>query len=271
MMETYTFNVYRNAQAIVELRERIQGGRSTTRRRTSSPSSSRATNVVLDRYCGEGPVLQGGARLAAQFREDRRAVLDEDQRPVLEPRQRGPRRAAEVALRHRTPAAPAGRLRDPAGFAVATGNRMTTQAPTVSCRAVHDRDRSPVVLVGRQGRRLADPADGAVLVWEVTARYCSTRRPMWAYDMTFMLYGTFFMLGSAWTLQRGGHIRTDSFYSNGRRARRRASTSLLPRLLLPGDRDLRLARLGVLLESRSGRTSASSPSPGCRSSGRSSS
>jgi len=27
-----------------------------------------------------------------------------------------------------------------------------------------------------------------------------------------MLYGTFFMLGSAWTLQRGGHIRTDTFY-----------------------------------------------------------
>ena len=31
--------------------------------------------------------------------------------------------------------------------------------------------------------------------------------------MTFMLYGTFFMLGSAWTLQRGGHIRTDTFYA----------------------------------------------------------
>jgi TRAP-type mannitol/chloroaromatic compound transport system permease small subunit len=30
--------------------------------------------------------------------------------------------------------------------------------------------------------------------------------------MTFMLYGTFFMLGSAWTLQRGGHIRTDIYY-----------------------------------------------------------
>ena len=40
MMETYTFNVYRNAQAIVRLAQRVQGGRSTTRRRTSSPSSS---------------------------------------------------------------------------------------------------------------------------------------------------------------------------------------------------------------------------------------
>jgi TRAP-type mannitol/chloroaromatic compound transport system permease small subunit len=30
--------------------------------------------------------------------------------------------------------------------------------------------------------------------------------------MTYMLYGTFFMLGAAYTLRRGGHIRTDSFY-----------------------------------------------------------
>ncbi len=52
------------------------------------------------------------------------------------------------------------------------------------------------------------------LVWEVTARYGFNAPTEWAYDMTFMLYGTFFMLGSAWTLQRGGHIRTDSFYSN---------------------------------------------------------
>ena len=27
--------------------------------------------------------------------------------------------------------------------------------------------------------------------------------------MTFMLYGTFFMLGAAFTLQRKGHVRTD--------------------------------------------------------------
>jgi len=52
------------------------------------------------------------------------------------------------------------------------------------------------------------------LVWEVTARYGFNAPTECAYDMTFMLYGTFFMLGSAWTLQRGGHIRTDSFYAN---------------------------------------------------------
>ena len=50
------------------------------------------------------------------------------------------------------------------------------------------------------------------LVYEVTARYVFDAPTIWAYDMTYMLYGTFFMLGSAWTLQRGGHIRTDTFY-----------------------------------------------------------
>ncbi len=50
------------------------------------------------------------------------------------------------------------------------------------------------------------------LVWEVVARYFFDAPTVWAYDMTFMLYGTFFMIGSAWTLQRGGHIRTDVYY-----------------------------------------------------------
>ena len=51
------------------------------------------------------------------------------------------------------------------------------------------------------------------LVWEVAARYLLDAPTTWAYDMTFMLYGTFFMIGSAWTLQRGGHIRTDTYYA----------------------------------------------------------
>src|SRR6266545_2480593 len=58
------------------------------------------------------------------------------------------------------------------------------------------------------------------LVWEVTARYLFNAPTTWAYDMTFMLYGTFFMLGSAWTLQRGGHIRTDIYYANWSRRTR---------------------------------------------------
>ena len=51
------------------------------------------------------------------------------------------------------------------------------------------------------------------LVWEVVARYFFNAPTVWAYDMTFMLYGTFFMLGSAYTLHARGHIRTDSLYA----------------------------------------------------------
>jgi TRAP-type mannitol/chloroaromatic compound transport system permease small subunit len=52
----------------------------------------------------------------------------------------------------------------------------------------------------------------ASLVYEVGSRYLFDAPTVWAYDMTFMLYGTFFMLGAAYTLSNKGHIRTDSFY-----------------------------------------------------------
>jgi TRAP-type mannitol/chloroaromatic compound transport system substrate-binding protein len=95
MMETYTFNVYRNAQAIVRLKNEFKVEIHDTPKDFFPgvrPRNQRRARSLFR----EGRVLQGGARLAAQFREDRRALLDQDQRPVLEPRQRGPRRAAEV-------------------------------------------------------------------------------------------------------------------------------------------------------------------------------
>jgi len=50
------------------------------------------------------------------------------------------------------------------------------------------------------------------LTWEVGARYLFNAPTMWAYDLTFILYGSFFMLGAAFTLQRKGHVRTDMYY-----------------------------------------------------------
>lgn len=50
------------------------------------------------------------------------------------------------------------------------------------------------------------------LCYEVVVRYFFESPTIWAYDVTYMLYGTLFMLGAAYTLERGGHIRTDSFY-----------------------------------------------------------
>ena len=52
----------------------------------------------------------------------------------------------------------------------------------------------------------------AALTYEVVARYFFDAPTAWAYDMTFMLYGSHFMLGLAYTLAKKGHIRTDSFY-----------------------------------------------------------
>lgn len=52
----------------------------------------------------------------------------------------------------------------------------------------------------------------AALTYEVVARYFFDAPTEWAYDMTFMLYGSHFMLGLAYTLAKKGHIRTDSFY-----------------------------------------------------------
>ena len=50
------------------------------------------------------------------------------------------------------------------------------------------------------------------LVYEVFARYLFNAPTLWAYDMTYMLYGSHFMLGAAYTLAMQGHIRTDFFY-----------------------------------------------------------
>ena len=54
----------------------------------------------------------------------------------------------------------------------------------------------------------------AGLTYEVIARYLFHAPTIWAYDVAYMLYGSHFMLGAAYTLYKGGHIRTDIFYQN---------------------------------------------------------
>lgn len=53
----------------------------------------------------------------------------------------------------------------------------------------------------------------AVMTWEICVRYL-LRPTQWAFDLSYMLYGAMFMLGSAYTLYRGSHIRTDFLYQN---------------------------------------------------------
>jgi TRAP-type mannitol/chloroaromatic compound transport system permease small subunit len=50
------------------------------------------------------------------------------------------------------------------------------------------------------------------VTWEVVARHFFRAPTIWAFDVTYMLYGTHFMLGTAYTLMRIGHVRTDMLY-----------------------------------------------------------
>lgn len=58
---------------------------------------------------------------------------------------------------------------------------------------------------------LAIPLVGG-LAYEVVARYLFDAPTLWAYDITYMLYGSLFMLGAAHTLYKQAHIRTDILY-----------------------------------------------------------
>lgn len=50
------------------------------------------------------------------------------------------------------------------------------------------------------------------LAYEVIVRYAFNAPTIWAYDITYILYGSHFMLGAAYALYKGQHIRTDMFY-----------------------------------------------------------
>jgi TRAP-type mannitol/chloroaromatic compound transport system permease small subunit len=50
------------------------------------------------------------------------------------------------------------------------------------------------------------------MVYEVFARYLFTAPTLWAYDISRMTYGAMFVLGSAYALSKGVHIRSDFLY-----------------------------------------------------------
>jgi TRAP-type mannitol/chloroaromatic compound transport system permease small subunit len=50
------------------------------------------------------------------------------------------------------------------------------------------------------------------LIYEVFARYIFHRPTIWSYEITYMIYGTHFLLGAAYTLRVKGHIRIDLLY-----------------------------------------------------------
>ncbi|MFZ2103275.1 MAG: TRAP transporter small permease subunit [Oricola sp.] len=48
--------------------------------------------------------------------------------------------------------------------------------------------------------------------YEVFVRYVLNSPTPWALDVSFIMYGTLFMMGGAYTLSRGGHVRGDFIY-----------------------------------------------------------
>ena len=48
--------------------------------------------------------------------------------------------------------------------------------------------------------------------YEVFVRYVVKAPTVWAFDVSYMMYGTLFMLGGAYTLSRDAHVRADIFY-----------------------------------------------------------
>jgi TRAP-type mannitol/chloroaromatic compound transport system permease small subunit len=48
--------------------------------------------------------------------------------------------------------------------------------------------------------------------YEVFVRYVLGAPTPWALDVSFIMYGTMFMMGGAYTLSRGGHVRGDFVY-----------------------------------------------------------
>ena len=49
----------------------------------------------------------------------------------------------------------------------------------------------------------------AAVAWEVVARYAFDAPTTWAYETVYTLYAAMFMLGAAYALRVGAHVRTD--------------------------------------------------------------
>ena len=71
----------------------------------------------------------------------------------------------------------------------------------------------------------------AVVGWEVLARYAFDAPTRWAYETIYMLYAALFMLGAAYALRAGAHVRTD-FFSERWSPRTRAAIDVVAYLVL---------------------------------------
>ena len=54
----------------------------------------------------------------------------------------------------------------------------------------------------------------ASITYEVVARYFFHSPTIWVYEASYMVNGAAFMLGCAYALLKGAHVRTDIFWEN---------------------------------------------------------
>jgi len=69
--------------------------------------------------------------------------------------------------------------------------------------------------------------------WEVVARYAFGAPTIWAYEVGYLLTGSHFLLGFAYTLRQGEHIRVDVFSTHLAPRTRRRIDSVAYLLVLP--------------------------------------
>ena len=51
-----------------------------------------------------------------------------------------------------------------------------------------------------------------IICYDVTLRYILNRPTQWGFDLSYILFGTLFMMAGAYTLSRNGHVRADMMY-----------------------------------------------------------
>jgi len=71
----------------------------------------------------------------------------------------------------------------------------------------------------------------AIITYEVFARYLFNAPTVWVYESSYMINGTAFMLGCAYALLKGAHVRTDIFWEQYSE-RRKGIIDLLSYLVL---------------------------------------
>lgn len=110
-----------------------------------------------------------------------------------------------------------------------TENCATSQVPPLADKTVKRLDGISIFF-GKAASWLAVPMMLS-LIYEVFMRYVFDSPTIWSMDISIMLFGLHFMVGSAYCLQAGQHIRTDFFYHHWS-VRTKAAADLLNLVLL---------------------------------------